>query len=63
MGQCAAEIGVDAVQEAMGEEPCGVSCACTREEVEATVARAEAEARMLMEAMAAGCTGDGAGRQ
>ena len=45
--------GVDAVQEVKGEEPCGVSCARTREEVEAIVAMAEAEARRLTVAMAA----------
>ena len=50
-------IGVEAAQEAKVEEPCGVSCARIREEVEATMAKIEAEARLLTEVMALLVTG------
>ena len=50
-------IEVEAAQEAKVDEPCGVSCARIREELEATMAKIEAEGRMLTEAMAVLVTG------
>ena len=57
VGQVAADRCGGPAQEAKVEEPCGVSCARIREEVEATMAKIEAEARLLTEVMAVLVTG------
>ena len=45
-------IGVEAAYEVQGEERCGVSSARMRAEIEAAMARKEAEVRQLAAAMA-----------